>query len=155
MQSFFFFSKRRSYDLIVPFTNSGTFPNADGNFTGFVNSVAIAPNGSIAFNARRAADSLWQVSRRDGPAQPIVSIARGGDMGIVNAGQLAIYEQIPEDLREKIFDPFYTTKHGSSGIGLSISQRIVEDHGGTLTVEPGQWGGAAFTITLPVAEGTT
>ena len=60
---------------------------------------------------------------------------------------------IPEDLREKIFDPFYTTKHGSSGIGLSISQRIVEDHGGTLTVEPGQWGGAAFTITLPVAEG--
>ena len=54
---------------------------------------------------------------------------------------------IPEDLREKIFDPFYTTKHGSSGIGLSISQRIVEDHGGTLTVESGQWGGAAFTIT--------
>ena len=62
---------------------------------------------------------------------------------------------IPEDLREKIFDPFYTTKHGSSGIGLSISQRIVEDHGGTLTVEPGQWGGAAFTITLPVTEGPT
>lgn len=62
---------------------------------------------------------------------------------------------IPEDLREKIFDPFYTTKHGSSGIGLSISQRIVEDHGGTLTVEDGKWGGAAFTITLPVAEGLT
>jgi hypothetical protein len=66
-------------------TIAQTGPNADGNFTGFVNSVAIAPNGSIAFNARRAADSLWQVSRRDGPAQPIVSIARGGDMGIVNA----------------------------------------------------------------------
>jgi PAS domain S-box-containing protein len=62
---------------------------------------------------------------------------------------------IPEDLREKIFDPFYTTKYGSSGIGLSISQRIVEDHGGTLTVRPGKWGGAEFTIMLPVSEGLT
>jgi len=57
---------------------------------------------------------------------------------------------VPEDLHEKIFDPFYTTKHGSSGIGLSISQRIVEDHGGTLSVGPGRWGGAAFTIQLPL-----
>ena len=56
---------------------------------------------------------------------------------------------VPEEFREKIFDPFYTTKHGSSGIGLSISQRIVEDHGGTLSVGPGKWGGAAFTIELP------
>ena len=62
---------------------------------------------------------------------------------------------IPEELREKVFDPFYTTKHGSSGIGLSISQRIVEDHGGTLSVGTGKWGGAMFTIELPVAEGLT
>jgi PAS domain S-box-containing protein len=58
---------------------------------------------------------------------------------------------IPEEIREKIFDPFYTTKHGSSGIGLSISQRIVQDHGGSLTVGAGKWGGAAFTIELPLA----
>jgi PAS domain S-box-containing protein len=62
---------------------------------------------------------------------------------------------VPEELREKIFDPFYTTKHGSSGIGLSISQRIVEDHAGTLSVATGKWGGAAFTIVLPIAEGLT
>ena len=62
-----------------------TGSNPDGNFNSFVNSTAIAPNGSIAFNARRAADSLWQVSRRDSPVDPIVSIARGGDMGIVNS----------------------------------------------------------------------
>jgi signal transduction histidine kinase len=61
---------------------------------------------------------------------------------------------VPEEFREKIFDPFYTTKHGSSGIGLSISQRIVEDHGGTLSVGPGRWGGAAFTIELPCTEAT-
>ena len=62
---------------------------------------------------------------------------------------------IPEELRERIFDPFYTTKHGSSGIGLSISQRIVEDHGGTLSVGPGEWGETAFTIRLPTTEGLT
>jgi C4-dicarboxylate-specific signal transduction histidine kinase len=59
---------------------------------------------------------------------------------------------IPEELRDKVFDPFFTTKHGSSGIGLSISQRIVEDHGGTLSAGSGQWGGAAFTIALPIPE---
>jgi len=61
---------------------------------------------------------------------------------------------IPQELRHKIFDPFYTTKHGSSGIGLSISQRIVEDHGGTLSVAAGKWGGAVFTIELPIGDET-
>jgi PAS domain S-box-containing protein len=59
---------------------------------------------------------------------------------------------IPEEIRDKIFDPFYTTKHGNSGIGLSISQRIVEDHGGRLCVGTSRWGGAAFTIELPLTE---
>ena len=59
---------------------------------------------------------------------------------------------IPDEERGKVFDPFYTTKHGSSGIGLSISQRMVEDHGGTLSVDSSQWGGAAFTIALPIPE---
>jgi PAS domain S-box-containing protein len=58
---------------------------------------------------------------------------------------------IPDEVRGKIFDPFFTTKRGSSGIGLSISQRIVEDHGGTLCVGSSEWGGAAFTIVLPIA----
>ncbi len=50
----------------------------------------------------------------------------------------------------KIFDPFVSTKSTSTGIGLSISQRIVHDHGGTLTVSSGRMGGAEFTLTIPV-----
>jgi len=57
---------------------------------------------------------------------------------------------IPLSLREKIFDPFYTTKSGSTGIGLSISQRIVQDHGGSLRVSPGRRGGAEFVIRIPI-----
>ncbi|USN98615.1 MAG: hypothetical protein H6810_10645 [Phycisphaeraceae bacterium] len=56
-----------------------------GEFSSFVNSTAIANDGRVAFTARRTIDSIWQVSRRDDASSPVVSIARGGDMGIVNA----------------------------------------------------------------------
>jgi two-component system sensor histidine kinase HydH len=49
-----------------------------------------------------------------------------------------------------IFDPFYTTKDGNSGIGLSLSHRIITDHGGTLTVSAGELGGAEFRIEIPI-----
>jgi len=57
---------------------------------------------------------------------------------------------VPVDLREKIFDPFFTTHADGSGIGLSIAQRIMADHGGTIQVGAGEWGGAEFTIEVPV-----
>jgi len=51
--------------------------------------------------------------------------------------------------REKIFDPFYTTKKDGSGIGLCLCQRIIADHRGTITVTGSAWGGAEFIIKLP------
>jgi len=57
---------------------------------------------------------------------------------------------VPLHLREKIFDPFYTTKNGSTGIGLSLSHRIITDHGGSLNVYPSKWGGAEFKIEIPL-----
>lgn len=57
---------------------------------------------------------------------------------------------VPKHLRNKVFDPFYTTKSDSTGIGLSICQRIISDHGGVLRVAESPWGGAEFIIELPV-----
>ena len=57
---------------------------------------------------------------------------------------------IPENNREKVFDPFFTTKDEGSGIGLNITQRIVADHNGTISLHKSKWGGAEFTIRLPV-----
>ena len=57
---------------------------------------------------------------------------------------------ISPELHDKIFDPFYTTKTNSSGIGLSICHRIISDHGGTLNVGKSALGGAEFIIELPL-----
>lgn len=60
---------------------------------------------------------------------------------------------VPPEDRERIFDPFYTTKPDGTGLGLFISRRTVEDHGGTLTCETAPGGkGAAFVVKLPLPE---
>jgi len=57
---------------------------------------------------------------------------------------------IPLGTKEKVFDPFFTTETEGSGIGLAISQRIINDHNGTVHVDSSKWGGAEFTIELPI-----
>ena len=57
---------------------------------------------------------------------------------------------IPVNNREKIFDPFYTTKLSSTGIGLSICHRIIKDHGGSLGIVKNKWGGAELRIEIPL-----
>ena len=48
-----------------------------------------------------------------------------------------------------VFDPFFTTKPSGMGLGLSISQRIIEDHGGELRLTKTGSNGCTFEITLP------
>jgi signal transduction histidine kinase len=57
---------------------------------------------------------------------------------------------VPTHLRERVFDPFFTTRKDGSGIGLSFSHRIVADHGGEIRVDTSRWGGAEFRIELPI-----
>jgi signal transduction histidine kinase len=59
---------------------------------------------------------------------------------------------IPPELLEKIFRPFFTTKLGrdGTGLGLSVSQRIVRDFGGELLVESTVGEGSTFTVVLPI-----
>lgn len=59
---------------------------------------------------------------------------------------------VPAHLREKIFEPYFTTKPTGvgTGIGLSISKSVIEAHGGTITLGTSEEGGARFTIRLPV-----
>ena len=61
---------------------------------------------------------------------------------------------IPAAEREKIFEPYITTKDDGTGLGLTISKKIAIDHGGTLTVaeQPAPSGGARFVLRLPLAD---
>jgi signal transduction histidine kinase len=57
---------------------------------------------------------------------------------------------VPADLGNRIFDPYVSTKDTGLGLGLAICRRIVEEHGGRITAENVQGGGALFTVRLPV-----
>ncbi len=58
---------------------------------------------------------------------------------------------IPEDIREKIFDPFYTTKEGQggTGLGLAVCSGIVKEHDGWIDVEDASGGGTVFRVFVP------
>ncbi len=57
---------------------------------------------------------------------------------------------VPKDTIDKIFTPFFTTRHQGTGLGLSITQEIVEKHFGEIFVESNNGRGAIFSFTLPV-----
>ena len=71
------------------------------------------------------------------PATAIISITDNGG-------------GIAKDTARLLFEPFWTTKPAGTGLGLAISYRIIEAHGGTLSVESPPDGGCRFVIMLPV-----
>jgi len=60
---------------------------------------------------------------------------------------------VPEESREKIFEPFYTTKPEGTGLGLLAARMGAEEHGGSIVVGDSDLGGAAFRVRLPLKTG--
>jgi hypothetical protein len=59
---------------------------------------------------------------------------------------------LTEDIRERLFLPFYSTKHRGTGLGLSIAAKIIQEHSGSIRAESNSPKGARFLIRLPLAE---
>ena len=101
-------------------------------------------NGRMAGPARPPAPGTRRPWRPDLPAG-----TAGGLLYVADEGP-----GVPEADRERIFDPFYTTKdpgHGT-GLGLAIVARTVHDAGGVVWVDHAREGGAVFKVFLPKAE---
>ncbi len=59
---------------------------------------------------------------------------------------------IPEELLTKIFEPYFTTKENGTGLGLTITFKIIKEHNGEITVESAPSKGSTFTIHLPIPQ---
>ena len=103
-----------------------------------LNAVQAMPQGGrLTVSTRRTRDdlALW----RDAPGRGDGVEIRFRDSG----------PGIPEEARENVFVPFYTTKEKGTGLGLAICQRIVKAHQGVIAVSSSPGGGAEFVISLP------
>jgi len=59
---------------------------------------------------------------------------------------------LTDEIRERLFLPFYSTKHRGTGLGLSIAAKIIQEHGGSLRAESNSPKGARFLLRLPLME---
>jgi signal transduction histidine kinase len=53
---------------------------------------------------------------------------------------------------QNLFDPFFTKREGGIGLGLTVTRQIVQAHHGKLSASPSDWGGACFTVLLPITQ---
>jgi len=83
----------------------------------------------------------------------------GGELEITtrhdeSSATIAVRDQgkgIPPEIQDKVFNLFFTTKKGGSGIGLAMSYRVMQLHGGSLSFESEIGKGTVFRLTLPLA----
>jgi signal transduction histidine kinase len=95
------------------------------------------------------------------PARVSLSVRVEAAFGVETPGERAPAELvftvadtgpgIPDELRERVFYPFFTTKQRGSGVGLAQAQKIVVGHGGRLELGTGSGRGSTFRVRLPLA----
>ena len=97
---------------------------------------------NLVLNALQAVPGGGTVTIRSG-VTPADSTAR---VAISDTGP-----GIPAEHLDRVFEPYFTTKEGGTGLGLALARKIVEEHQGTIRAENGPSGGATLIVTLPIA----
>ncbi len=105
---------------------------------------------------RNAVQAVRSIAKPDGRVVVAAhSVEARGSAREQNATDRAILEVrdngpgVPEAARERVFDPYYTTKAEGTGLGLAIVKKIVLEHGGEIACHAAPEGGASFVISLP------
>jgi signal transduction histidine kinase len=102
-----------------------------------LNAIQAMPGGGKITIAAHAGPAE-KLRRADAPAFPVAHIS------VMDTGP-----GVPPEARQRVFDPFYTTKKGGTGLGLAICQRIVRAFRGSIDLDPEAPAGACFVIELP------
>ncbi len=82
-------------------------------------------------------------------ARVLIRLTRDDDHWVINVEDNG--PGIPLSMRDSVFDPYVTTKSDGTGLGLAITKKIVIEHGGTISAESSNLGGARLEVRLPVA----
>lgn len=99
--------------------------------------------GNLLRNAKEATPPGGQV---------LVSTARAGKEVMIRVTDTGA--GIPAELQPRVFEPYFSTKKAGTGLGLPTVRRVVEEHGGSLTLESEVGKGTQFTMHLPAPSGT-
>lgn len=86
----------------------------------------------------------------DGGGELLVKLSADGGWAAVEV--IDTGPGLTDDETQRIFDAYYSTKSGGSGLGLSTTRRIVNEHGGTIRVESEPGKGTRFIIELPIED---
>ncbi len=98
---------------------------------------------------RNAIEAMHGCERRE-----LLVKTESADDGMVEVSVADTGTGLSEEIVARLFQPFVTTKPTGMGVGLSISKRIVEAHGGEMWAEPNPQGGARFRFTLETSSAT-
>jgi signal transduction histidine kinase len=125
-----------------------------------------AAHQRVEFDARLPAGPVWLSGHRDRLKQAFLNLATNALEAMPAGGRLSVEVEpqngrvsvalrdtgpgIPADLLGKIFNMYYTTKDGGTGIGLHVARSVVEAHGGEIEVDTRPGAGTCFRVSLPV-----
>jgi signal transduction histidine kinase len=87
------------------------------------------------------------------PTGGAITIETGGDARVLDVRVRDTGQGIADEVLPRVFDAFFTTREGGTGLGLPIARRIVEAHGGTLVLRSRGGEGTLATLSLPAAPG--
>ena len=115
--------------------------------------AALGPIQGDAFRLHEVFNNLVKNALEATPATGVVQVKlEAPDRGLVRVVVRNTGVGIPADIRERIFQPFFTTKAKGTGLGLAIAKHIVDAHRGTLRVDSDGRAETAFTVELPITQ---
>jgi signal transduction histidine kinase len=109
---------------------------------------------NLVSNAIEASPVGGVIEIRTGVSIPSEKALKAGSLESAGFFELKIRNSgpvIPPEAMQKVFNPFYTTKQHGTGLGLTVSKKIVEDHLGSISVKSDK-AGTIFTIWLPLID---